>query len=119
MKLALIQMESRMGEIETNVSAACTYIDQAAEGDADCIVLPEFFSTGYFPVYRDYAYYDLASDENSGASSVSRAASLYTSAKRSGSPTTSTSDSSPWFRSIVAAMNAPTGRLESGSSSNI
>jgi len=64
MKLALVQMESRMGEIEPNVAAACTYIDQAAEGGADCIVLPEFFSTGYFPVYRDYDYYDLASDEN-------------------------------------------------------
>ncbi len=73
MKLALIQMESRMGEIETNVSAACTYIDQAAADGADCIVLPEFFSTGYFPVYRDYDYYDLASDENGPAISSIKA----------------------------------------------
>ena len=73
MKLALVQMESRIGEIEPNVSAACTHIDQAAEGGADCIVLPEFFSTGYFPVYRDYNYYDLASDENGHAISSVKA----------------------------------------------
>ena len=64
MKLALVQMESSMGEIERNVANACSRIDQAAAAGAECIVLPEFFSTGYFPVYRDYNYYDLASDED-------------------------------------------------------
>ena len=67
MKLALVQMESSMGAIESNVSTACAYIDEAAEGSADCIVLPEFFSTGYFPVYRDYDYYELASNESGHA----------------------------------------------------
>ena len=73
MKLALVQMESSMGEIERNVANACSRIDQAAAAGAECIVLPEFFSTGYFPVYRDYNYYDLASDEDGCAISSVKA----------------------------------------------
>ena len=73
MKLALVQMESSVGEIERNVAAACNHIDEAAGGGAECIVLPEFFSTGYFPVYRDYNYYDLASDEHGCAISSVKA----------------------------------------------
>ncbi len=73
MKLALVQMESSVGEIERNVAAACNHIDEAVGGGAECIVLPEFFSTGYFPVYRDYNYYDLASDEHGCAISSVKA----------------------------------------------
>jgi N-carbamoylputrescine amidase len=60
MKLALIQMESVVGEIEGNVEKGCGLIDQACGAGAEMIVLPEFWSTGYFPVAVNYDFYDLA-----------------------------------------------------------
>ena len=60
MKLALIQMESIVGEIEGNVERGCGYIDEACGAGAELVVLPEFWSTGYFPVAVNYDFYDLA-----------------------------------------------------------
>ena len=45
-KLALCQVPSAM-EKETNVSTALRYIDDAAAGGADIVMLPEMFSTPY------------------------------------------------------------------------
>ena len=64
MKLALIQMQSKVGEIEENVDRGCDLIDQACAEGADLIVLPEFWSTGYFPAFVDYGYYDLAAPDD-------------------------------------------------------
>lgn len=58
MKIALIQMNSNKSRDE-NVKLACSYIDQAAEGNPDLVVLPEFFNHFYFFQYRDYNYIEL------------------------------------------------------------
>jgi len=55
MKLSLIQMNAGQ-EKEANVERACQFIDKAAKGKPDLIVLPEFFNTVYFGQYRDYRY---------------------------------------------------------------
>ena len=47
MKIALVQFEGAIGEVEKNVAEACALIAQAAENGADLVVLPELFSTGY------------------------------------------------------------------------
>ena len=64
MRLSLIQMNSKVGDIEHNVDHAGDLIDQAAQNNPDLIVLPEFWSTGYFPLSIDYSLYDLAANEN-------------------------------------------------------
>ena len=64
MKLALIQMESPVGEIEANVQRGVEFVDQACAQGADLVVLPEFWSTGYFPLSVDYDYYDLAATDD-------------------------------------------------------
>jgi len=46
-KLALIQLESVLGEVERTVDHAEEMIRKAAAGGAELIVLPELFSTGY------------------------------------------------------------------------
>lgn len=46
-KIALVQFEGALGEVEKNVADACELISQAAENGADLVVLPELFSTGY------------------------------------------------------------------------
>ena len=67
MKLALIQMESKVGEIYRNVETALRLIDTAAKEGADFILLPEYWSTGFFPGLRDYKLYDLAAPDDGPA----------------------------------------------------
>ena len=64
MRLSLIQMNSKVGDIESNVAHADALIDEAAGSNPDLIVLPEFWSTGYFPLSIDYSFYDLAAVED-------------------------------------------------------
>lgn len=47
MKIALVQFEGAICEVEANTAHACDLIAQAAAGGADLVVLPELFSTGY------------------------------------------------------------------------
>lgn len=49
MKLALVQMGVRLGEPAFNRSMAAERIQQAAEGGADTVVLPETWNLGFFP----------------------------------------------------------------------
>lgn len=61
LKVALIQMASPIGEVEQNVAKACAMLRRARElHGADVAVLPEFFNTGYFPVYWNYQFMRLA-----------------------------------------------------------
>lgn len=46
-KIALVQFEGEIGNVEKNVAEACGLIAQAAENGADLVILPELFSTGY------------------------------------------------------------------------
>ena len=50
MKLALIQMESTIGGLEENINRASRFIDEGAGEGSELLVLPEFWSTGYFPL---------------------------------------------------------------------
>ena len=70
MKLALIQMESTIGGLEENVDRASSFIDEAAGDGAQLVVLPEFWSTGYFPLAVDYSLYDLADSEDGKATTA-------------------------------------------------
>ena len=70
MKLALIQMESTIGGLEKNVDRASSFIDEAAGDGAQLVVLPEFWSTGYFPLAVDYSLYDLADSEDGKATTA-------------------------------------------------
>lgn len=54
-KVAAIQMDCVLGEVEKNIETAKKYIIEAAENNAKLIVLPEFFTTGYSAVDKDYA----------------------------------------------------------------
>ena len=60
MRLSLIQMSSGAKKSADNVAKACDFIDQAAKERPDLIVTPEYFNTGYFPMYRDARNYDRA-----------------------------------------------------------
>lgn len=64
MRIALIQMHSLTAARDENVARACAFIDEAARGNAELIVLPEFFNNEYFPQYRDYRYMDYAETED-------------------------------------------------------
>src|SRR5690242_2809606 len=64
MRIALIQMNSRMGARDENVGRACDFIRQAAQEKCDIAVLPEFYNNEYFPQYRDYRYMDYAEAED-------------------------------------------------------
>lgn len=46
-RLALVQFESELCNVEANVAHACDMIRKAGENGADMVVLPELFSTGY------------------------------------------------------------------------
>ena len=70
MKLALIQMESAIGGLEENVTSASRFIDEGAREGAELLVLPEFWSTGYFPLAVDYSLYDLADSEDGKATTA-------------------------------------------------
>ncbi len=70
MKLALIQMESTIGGLEENINRASRFIDEGAGEGAELLVLPEFWSTGYFPLAVDYSFYDLADSEDGRATAA-------------------------------------------------
>ncbi len=70
MKLALIQMESTIGGLDQNIARALGFIDEAAGEDAQLLVLPEFWSTGYFPLAVDYSLYELADSEEGKATTA-------------------------------------------------
>ena len=57
MRLSLIQMSSGASDSAANVAKACDFIDLAAKDRPDLIVTPEYFNTGYFPMYRDVRNY--------------------------------------------------------------
>ena len=54
MKAALIQMDSKFAEIDQNITTAERLIDEAAQHEANIILLPEYWSTAFFPATRDY-----------------------------------------------------------------
>ena len=60
MRIALIQMNSRVASRDENVERACGFIREAAREKPDIVVLPEFFNNEYFPQYRDSRYMDYA-----------------------------------------------------------
>ena len=72
MRLALIQMESAIGGLDQNIARASRFIDEAAGEGAELLVLPEFWSTGYFPLSVDYSFYDLADTEDGEATAAVR-----------------------------------------------
>ena len=72
MRLALIQMESAIGGLDENIVRASRFIDEAAAGGAELLVLPEFWSTGYFPLAVDYSFYDLADSDAGKATTAVR-----------------------------------------------
>ena len=76
MKLALIQMESKVGDVNNNISTATRLIDEAAAAGANIILLPEYWSTGFFPASRDYKMYDLAAPDNGVAMTAIKEKSL-------------------------------------------
>ena len=67
MQVGVIQMESVVGEIAHNVETAQRLIDYAVEGGATIALLPEYWSTGFFPASRDYKKYDLAAADDGPA----------------------------------------------------
>ncbi len=67
MKLALIQMESKIWQIDRNIATALRLIDIAAEQGSEIVLLPEYWSTGFFPGMRDYKLYDLAAPDDGPA----------------------------------------------------
>ena len=73
MKTALIQMDSKFGEIEHNIKTAERLIDEAAERGAQIILLPEYWSTAFFPATRDYKCYELAAPETGPAITAMKA----------------------------------------------
>ena len=64
MNISLIQMNSGEKTSPENVAKACDFIDQAAKDSPDIIVTPEYFNTGYFPMYRDFKNYSKAERDN-------------------------------------------------------
>jgi len=47
MRVALVQMQPALGDLEGNLASACRLITRAREGGADLVVLPELCLTGY------------------------------------------------------------------------
>ena len=63
-QLTLVQTNAVTGETERNIMRAADLIRAAVnETKPNIVVLPEFFNTGYFPLYWDYSYMALAEDE--------------------------------------------------------
>lgn len=59
-KLALVQFESEVMNVEENVSKAIHFIKEAGKDNVDLIVFPELFTTGYALETIDKKFYDLA-----------------------------------------------------------
>lgn len=64
MRLALIQMTCKLGEVADNIDRARAHIEEAADRGAELAVLPEFFSTGFFAQEHDYRLLELAESDN-------------------------------------------------------
>ena len=64
MRIALIQMNSKEADRDSNVDKACKLVEEAIQNRPDVIVLPEFFNTEYFPQYRDYKYIQYAEKDD-------------------------------------------------------
>jgi predicted amidohydrolase len=64
LRLAVIQMQSKVDARDENVAKACRYIDEVAGEKPDLVVLPEFFNIEYVFQWRDYAYIDRAERED-------------------------------------------------------
>lgn len=64
LKLAVIQMNSKVGDRDGNVEKACKMIDKAGTMKPDIILLPELFNVEYFPQYRDYKYLNYAEKDS-------------------------------------------------------
>ena len=47
MKLALVQFQSVLGDVEASMARALPMIDEAAAAGANMVVFPELFTTGY------------------------------------------------------------------------
>ena len=60
-------MESVGGEVGRNVDLGLRLLDQAAASGAEVALLPEYWSTGFFPASRDYRRYDLAAADDGPA----------------------------------------------------
>lgn len=60
MKVAALQMQSRVNDSVANTMRGQEMIREAAALDADLVVLPEFFNTEYFPQARNQEYFDYA-----------------------------------------------------------
>lgn len=63
-KVALVQFESKNLDVNYNISKAIRFINQAAEQNADLIVFPELFLTGYNMDLIGNQYYELAEGLN-------------------------------------------------------
>lgn len=61
LRIAAIQVESKQGQIETNLTSALLLIEEAARKGAALIVLPELFACGYVP---NPTIWDYAEPEN-------------------------------------------------------
>jgi len=58
--IGLVQLQSSVGDTAGNIGHALEQVRLAAESDCELIVLPEFFNTGYFPIYWDPEHMKLA-----------------------------------------------------------
>lgn len=67
LSLGLVQLAARVGESSANVERALTGIRDAAAAGCKLIVLPEFFNTGYFPIYWEPDYMTLAETADGAA----------------------------------------------------
>lgn len=59
-KLALVQFESKMMDVKYNVEKGLNFIGDASGQNADLIVFPELFTTGYNPDIIKDKYYELS-----------------------------------------------------------
>ena len=56
MRIAIAQINTRVGDFEQIISRVCEFVGQAREQQADLIVFPELTTCGYPPldlVYKD------------------------------------------------------------------
>jgi predicted amidohydrolase len=59
-EVGLLQLTCPVGDVDRNVAQAEEAISSAAKGGCDLVVLPEFFNTGYFPIYWEPSQIRLA-----------------------------------------------------------